>query len=33
MRKHKNIDLAADIQETLTNKNSRIAPRKNQPMV
>ena len=28
LRKHKNVDLAADVQETLTNKNARIAAKK-----
>ena len=28
LRKHKNVDLVADIQETLTDKNARIAAKK-----
>ena len=28
MRKHKNADLVADVQETLNNKNARIAAQK-----
>ena len=28
MRKHKNVDLVADIQESLTSKNARIAAKK-----
>ena len=33
LRKHKNVDLAADVQETLTNKNARIGAKKDQPKV
>ena len=33
LRKHKNVDLAADVQETLTNKNACIGAKKDQPKV
>ena len=28
MRKHENVDVVADIQESITNKNARIAAKK-----